>query len=352
LGLQRGITFPAVWAEYFFYIWVAVAALMLFRLAAGVWRVQQLRQDFSEIDLAGLTPEIAEIVRGFGEHRGVKLCASNALAVPAAVGFFPPAIVLPAKLLPQLSPEEIKLILLHELAHIRRWDNWTNLVLQLLKAVFFFHPAVWWIERHLALEREMACDDFVLEETAGPAAYASSLISFAEKLHNARSLALAQNLVSRMCHMSLRVTQILDQQRPKPTLLWKSALGVSAGMFALALGVACYTPQFVAFENSPQLVQARSIQAANSQTAGAAPAGFALRAAGFPSVKTAMRRPKARLIRMTKTQPEISPETIFVLQTTRYDASGARVWTLCIWSVGQNNSAAKQLRSAIRASST
>jgi Zn-dependent protease with chaperone function len=386
-GLQRGITLPPAWAGYFFYIWAVIASLILFRLAVGVWRLRQLRQDFSEVDLAVLNPEIANIVRDFGDRRRVKLCVSNELAVPAAVGFFHPAIVLPAKLLPELSAEELKLILLHEFAHLRRWDNWTNLVQKIVKAVFFFHPAVWWIESRLALEREMACDDIVLEETAGPAAYATSLISFAEKLQNARSLALAQNLVSRMCHMSLRVTQILDKQRPRPTLLWKSVLGMSAGMFALVFAVAFYRPQFVAFENYPQIGQSQKIQPANWQIrfrasklakalplrvattgnttypvvdrqirtgvtlARAVPASFPLRTAGFSSEKIPARRAKARLIQVRTTQPEIYPETIFILQTTRYDVSGARVWTLCIWSVGRNNSVARQLESAILASS-
>ncbi len=120
------------------------------------------------MDLASLDPEIAAILQDFGDRRRVKLCVSSDVAVPAAVGFFRPAIVFPAELLPQLSAEEIKVILLHELAHLHRWDNWTNLGQKIVKAVFFFHPAVWWIENRLALEREMACDDIVLAQTAGP----------------------------------------------------------------------------------------------------------------------------------------------------------------------------------------
>src|SRR5208282_4759507 len=106
-------------------------------------------------------------------------------------------------LLPQLSAEEIRIILLHEFAHLRRWDDWTNLVQKIVKAIFFFHPAVWWIENRLTIEREMACDDAVVAQTSSPRAYASSLISFAEKLHSARTLALAQFLVSRMRQMSV-----------------------------------------------------------------------------------------------------------------------------------------------------
>jgi beta-lactamase regulating signal transducer with metallopeptidase domain len=70
---------------------------------------------------------------------------------------------------------------LHELAHLRRYDDWTNLAQKLVKALFFFHPAVWWIEKQVSLEREMACDDAVLAETASPRAYAECLAHLAEK---------------------------------------------------------------------------------------------------------------------------------------------------------------------------
>jgi beta-lactamase regulating signal transducer with metallopeptidase domain len=372
-GLQRGITLPTSWAGYFFSIWIVVASLMLFRLGFGLWRVRQLRRGFTDVDLANLDPEIANIVRDFGASRRVKLCASSDLAVPAAVGFFRPAIVLPVNLLPQLSPEEIKLILLHEFAHLRRWDNWTNLVQKIVKAVFFFHPAVWWIENHLTLEREMACDDIVLAQTEGPRAYATSLISFAEKLQNVRTLALAQNLVSRMCHMSLRVTQILDGQRPKRTRLWKPVL--SAGMFALALGTASYAPRFVAFENHPQASQniAVSNAAVVDAKLGAAkfngpvvaaqmrtsapqvrvvPASFTMRTAGFSSQAKSPSRRRPQAIKARATRRELArPETVVILQTTEYDASGSGVWTLCIWKVGGSKSAIRQLESAIIASS-
>jgi beta-lactamase regulating signal transducer with metallopeptidase domain len=383
LSLHGGITLPTFWAGYLFAAWVIVASVLLFRLGLGLLRLRQLRRTFSDVDLASLDPEIAPILQDFGGSRRVKLSVSSDLAVPAAVGFFRPTIVFPAKLLPQLSTEEIKLILLHEFAHLQRHDNWTNLVQKIVKALFFFHPAVWWIENHLALEREIACDDIVLAQTAGPRVYASSLISFAEKLHNARSLALAQNLLSRMSHMSLRVTQILDEQRPRRTRLWKPALALSTGMFALVFLIAAYAPRFVAFEDRPQQSQTHTVLATDSalrqvrssaaiagtkftgtQThadsqmgvdalhARVVPATFTPRTAGFaPRLKpSSPRRPLA--IKASATQHEFAGrETIFILQTTQYDASGSAVWTLCIWRVGGGNLAVRQVESAFLASS-
>jgi hypothetical protein len=271
--------------------------------------------------------------------------------------------------LSQLSTAEIKVILLHELAHLRRFDDWTNLAQKIVKAVFFFHPAVWWIENRLTLEREMACDDMVLAQTASPRAYASSLISFAEKLQTARGLALAQTLVSRMCHMTLRVAQILDAKRPTRTALWTPVLGLSAGMLAFVFVAAPYAPQFVAFQSQARQGQPESMQATNggvqpaptraatSRTGIAKvapqprmiPASFNPRTAApvAPRLKTTSSR-KPRVLQTSAVRQDMpAQQTFFILQTTQYDASGSGFWTLCIWRVRAGSAAERQLQSAI-----
>ena len=380
--LHGGITLSSSWASYLFAAWAVGAGSLLLRLSIGLWRVRQIRRKSSEVDLASLDPAMAGILRDFGSRRQVKMCVSSEVAVPAAIGFFRPAIVFPAWLLAQLSPAEIKVILLHELAHFRRWDDWTNLAQKMVKAVFFFHPAVWWIESRLTLEREMACDDMVLAQTASPRAYASSLISLAEKLQNARALMLAQALVSRMRDMSLRVAQILDGKRPNQTALWKPILGLSAGMLALVFGAAPYAPQFVAFQTEPSRSQRQSIQATQQGTnaeaqpgiadaamtpraparvarrsslapeARAIPAAFNPRIAVVPPQLNETSQSKPLVLRARATQEELPiQETVVILQTSRHEASGPLVWTLCIWRIGGGNSAERQFQSAIVLSS-
>src|SRR3984893_13744517 len=377
-----GIILSSSWAYYLFAAWGVVAGLLLLRLSVGLWRVRQIRRSCSPAALAGLDPAIAGILRDCGSRRRVKVCVSSDVAVPAAIGFFRPAIVFPAWLLPQLSPEDVKVILLHELAHVQRWDDWTNLAQKIVKAVFFFHPAVWWIESRLMLEREMACDDIVLAQTASPRAYASSLISFAKKWQNARALALVQPRGSRMRDMSLRVAQILDAKRPSHTGLGKPVLGLSAGLLVFVFGAAHYAPRLVAFQTPPQHGQTQHIHviqqatdaelqpeaagATRSRTAAAldshrsslapqprvTPAVFNPRTAvATPHLKaTSPRKPVVMGARAT---PQHLPmqETFVILRTTQYDASGAGVWTLCIWRVGGENSAERLLQSAIVLSS-
>ncbi len=378
---RAGINLSSSWANYLLATWGVGAGLSLLALSVGLWRVRQIRRRCCEVDLDALNPATAGILHGFKSRRQVKLCVSTEVTAPAAIGFFRPAIVFPAGLLSQLSAEEIRVILLHELAHLRRFDDWTNLGQKVVKAIFFFHPAVWWIENRLTLEREMACDDIVLAQTASPRAYASSLISFAEKLRFARGLALAQSLLSRVCQMSLRVAHILDARQPTRTRLWKPILGASTGLMVLVLGAAPYTPRIVAFKSqspSPQAATVRSEQLAKRDapldvTAGsrdrasmgnitlphqAAPQPRAIQAAFNPRkaiqplpLKSLAHKPAVIRARAVREEVPIEPfalqDTFVILQTTRFDGAGSGVWTLCVWRVVGNNARESRWESAI-----
>src|SRR5262249_14375159 len=152
----------------------------------------------SPVDTSTLDPLACETLRRFHAVRSVQLCQSDCVRVPTALGFLKPLVVLPTWAMQDLPPAELNSILIHELAHLRRWDDWSNLAQQILKALLFFHPAVWWIENRLTLEREMACDDAVLAETANAKGYAQCLVSLAEKSLLRRGLAMAQAAVSRL----------------------------------------------------------------------------------------------------------------------------------------------------------
>src|ERR1700722_17112748 len=132
-SLHRGITLPGSWAVYLFVVWATGAGLLLVRLGVGLWRVRTFRRNCSDVDLAGLDPAIASMLGDFASRRRVKVCVSTETAAPAAVGFFRPAIVFPTWLFPQPSAEEIDVILLHELADIRRRDDWINLLQKMVK---------------------------------------------------------------------------------------------------------------------------------------------------------------------------------------------------------------------------
>ncbi|MGD0568740.1 MAG: M56 family metallopeptidase [Candidatus Sulfotelmatobacter sp.] len=273
-GSRPLIALSARWGLALFLAWVLAAVVGMLRLASGLWRLRGLRKSCMPIDVSQLDPAVQKTIDDFRAPssiprlsilrslvlRSVTIATSEHVSVPAAIGFFKPMIVIPAWALRELTPEELNVILLHEFAHLRRWDDWTNLLQRMVRAVLLFHPAVWWIERRLTLEREMACDDVVLATTANPRGYAKCLIALLEKSVARRGWAMAQAAVNRAREASLRLSQILDVSRPATRDVWKPALGL-VGIFSLVCMMAVpHVPQFVAFEGNSGAVHADDLR--------------------------------------------------------------------------------------------
>ncbi len=264
-SLRPAITIPGRWALFVFLAWALGASVAMMRLAAGLWRLRRLRRSCTPIVAADLDPAVRKTVEAIGASGSVisnsisnliTIATSECVRVPAAIGFWKRTIVLPAWTLRELPAQDLNVILLHEFAHLRRWDDWTNLIQKIVRALFFFHPAVWWIEKRISVEREMACDDAVLAETANPHGYATCLVSLLEKslAHRLaqrltdKRWSMAQAAVHRTREASLRLAQILDKNRPAAIRVWKPALGM-VGAFSVACLMALpLAPQFVAFD--------------------------------------------------------------------------------------------------------
>jgi hypothetical protein len=214
-----------------------------------LWRVRTLGARARALSSAELDTLLPRSLADSCSRRGVKICVSGDVRVPTAIGFFRPTVLIPTWAIRTLSAAELNAIVLHELAHLRRWDDWTNLLEKSVRAVFFFHPAMWWAGTRLSLLREMACDDLVLAQTSNPRAYAECLVSLAEKSFLSRSLAMAHAAVNRMSETSRRVAEILDSNRPAGTRIWKPALGAVAMCSVAMLAVLSRTPNLVAFED-------------------------------------------------------------------------------------------------------
>jgi len=253
---HAAITLPDSWAVYVSLVWGLTALWFLLRLARAIWHLRALRRQCDQVSIATLDTALQETLLRHGGGRQISLCTSNRVRVPTAVGLIKPAIVIPAWALRELSTAELNQILLHEIAHLRRWDDWTNLVQEMVKALFFFHPAVWWIGKKTVLEREIACDDAVLAETGNPRAYAECLARLAEKTFVSRSIALAQAAIGRIRQTSARVAEILDGNRPAPSLRpWRSVVVSSVALVVVCAASISRTPKLVAFEHSDQAPQ-------------------------------------------------------------------------------------------------
>ena len=140
-----------------FFGWLVVALALVVRLCRSYRRLGRLKLHASPFQHSAEWKIWLETTR-----RSVHLGSSEEIAVPLLAGLVKPAILFPPGLLSLLSPEEEHRIFLHELAHVRRWDDWTKLLQRIVESVLFFHPAVRWIGRRLDLEREIACDDWAV----------------------------------------------------------------------------------------------------------------------------------------------------------------------------------------------
>lgn len=246
LAPHAEFTVPALWAVLFVALWIPLAVVALARVLFGLWQVRAIRRECVEIDPATLDPALRDTLLNASAGRRVRLLVSRTARVPAAVGFRRAAIVLPLWCLREMSAGELQPILIHELAHLERRDDWTNLLQKLVRAVLFFHPAVWWIDRRLAVEREMACDDVVLAALGNARAYAGSLVGLLERSCARRGWTMAQAAVSRARELSQRIARILSGDAVS-TRIGRGALGLAAALCAASFGVFALAPQLVGF---------------------------------------------------------------------------------------------------------
>ncbi|MEM0993382.1 MAG: M56 family metallopeptidase, partial [Bacteroidota bacterium] len=118
---------------------------------------------------------LSELQAQLGIQRNVQFLTCKSLDEPITFGHFKPIILVPVGLLTGLSTAQVEVLLLHELAHIRRYDYLVNWLQSSLETLFFYHPAFWWISRQVRAEREHCCDDLVLGLHPAPMLYAQTL---------------------------------------------------------------------------------------------------------------------------------------------------------------------------------
>jgi beta-lactamase regulating signal transducer with metallopeptidase domain len=240
------------WMTLLLGIGAVVALARMVGVARGVRSVRKLKREASPLPApypALLGPALAAVRVG----RSVELKASHGIVTPVAVGLLHPAVLLPAGLLGELSEEEVVQVTVHELAHLRRRDDWSNLVQRLIEAVFFFHPAVRWIGPRLELERELACDFFVVKTLTGRRAYARCLTRLAGLAVASRSAALTPGAAPGPGQLTRRIHALLSPERPSGA--WRcgaSSLVLGTLPFAAVLALAG-TPLRIALATAPGL---------------------------------------------------------------------------------------------------
>lgn len=156
-------------------VWFGGVVILSLRLFTGWLWVRRVRTH-------GVLPaelawnQVAQrLARKLHISRAITLFESTLVDVPTVVGWLKPVVLMPVSALGGLAPEQLEVILAHELAHIRRHDYAVNLLQTLVETLLFYHPAVWWLSRRVRAERENCCDDLAVALCGDPVAYANAL---------------------------------------------------------------------------------------------------------------------------------------------------------------------------------
>jgi TonB family protein len=167
------------WMPIIVLVWMTGAVLLTLHLAGGWFLVARLRRTGVPLP-ADRQDDVQALSGRVGVARVVRLIESARIAVPTVVGWTRPLILVPASTLAGLTPTELEAILVHELAHVRRHDYLVNIAQGVVETLFFYHPAVWWLSKRIRVERELCCDDLVVQLCGDRLTYARALASLEE----------------------------------------------------------------------------------------------------------------------------------------------------------------------------
>ena len=212
-------------------IWLAGVIAMLVPIVMGaisLWRLGRRSLPVSEHSWQNL---LESICQEMGISRSVTLLRSDDRAMPMTWGIVHPILLIPSSS-DAWSMQQRRMVLMHELAHIRRQDCLSQLLAQLARAVYWFNPLCWWAARQLTVERELACDDWVLRRGALASDYAEQLLAVAAGSPRSWGFHVAAVAMARPSKLGERVMAILDPHRSRASVSRKEA-GVVIALLAL-----------------------------------------------------------------------------------------------------------------------
>ena len=193
------INWPAILAA----IWAGFAAICLVRLGYAMVSLWNLHRAGRPLEWPKNIPH----------RRKIQLAVSSTVSSPVAIGLWSPKILLPVGFKERLSESELHDVLHHEIAHLERLDDWSNLFQHLLIAFFPINPFLWFVGHQLQLEREIACDDWVLAANGRPKQYADLLTRLAVVRSESPLLVAGVSRTGKQLYR--RLARILDARRDR-----------------------------------------------------------------------------------------------------------------------------------------
>ncbi|HTJ00907.1 MAG TPA: M56 family metallopeptidase [Dongiaceae bacterium] len=248
------------WQSGLTMIWLAGLVLFGLRLVVVQFRLAQLARRLPECEQPKLREALEALWAQYDIRHPVKLLFCSAATSPMTWGYRRPVIVLAPEAL--AWPEErLRVVLRHELAHIRRCDWLTQELAQLACAFYWFNPLVWLAARQMRVEREKACDDYVLNSGTQPTEYATHLVEIARQFAGPAQLT-GTVAMARPSGLEQRIHAILDDLRQRRAPGRKALVAISGTVLSAGLLIAgCsneHKPQTWSLERSKVAAQYKS----------------------------------------------------------------------------------------------
>lgn len=197
--------------------WLLGMLLCWVYLVSGFFHLHYLQRNKVTLPSPEWEARFDRLCQQMRVSRNVSLYISEIVDEPLTFQFFKPVILLPVSLFTGLTTTQIEVLILHELAHIRRRDFAVNLLQTLIEILFFYHPALWWISRKIREEREHCCDDAVLAVHNDPVLYSEALTQI-QLHHFSPKKRLVMSANGNKSALSKRVFRLFGQYDQQPPL--------------------------------------------------------------------------------------------------------------------------------------
>jgi beta-lactamase regulating signal transducer with metallopeptidase domain len=229
-------------------LWALGALIGLAGLGRSLARVRGLKKRSSPLD-GTLATELPWLTTTPG--REIYLRLTYETETPIAVGFRRPVILLPTEMATADGLTSIEPLIMHEYAHLARYDDWSNLAQRATERIFWFNPLVWLIGRRIALEREVAADEAVVARTHNPKVYASTLWRMAQEMRMPEHVVVAPGAMLTRKQISVRIERLLDETPLGRRYIGTAALAISVVALTGVAALAATAPPIVLAQASP-----------------------------------------------------------------------------------------------------
>lgn len=155
-------SFSVSWSLILLGLWASVVFMLFLRLIASQILTRRWILLGESIDKRHLTIDLTDLKRRLNLRRDVQVIVSKGFSIPVVHGFWNPKLIIPHDLLQSFTPNQLQWVLLHELAHIKRFDTIAVLGQKIVQSLYFFNPIIWIVNRMIDQQREYICDDLAL----------------------------------------------------------------------------------------------------------------------------------------------------------------------------------------------